>query len=458
MKEKLTVSFNISFLKESAISLARNHKVSATTGKLKPIKPILEGAKQTLTETYRTLSKMLISEKEISPASEWLLDNFYIIQEQIVQIGIDFPKTYQKDIPILTIGEHKGFPRIYEIVLNMLTHTDNVLDNEVLVEYIRSYQEEKTLQLGELWAIPIMIRFFLIQILTEKASRILEGRNIKVEVERFVNKIEKENLQEPGAFAHAISGWAKDHSGKSGLLHLFELFNQLQSIGLLQEEQKRWFNYHINQYDITLEGAMRLEAQKQSRLQVNIQNAIISLREIAETDWSDFVEDCSVFNSILKQDPAGHYAKMDFQTRDSYRRSVEKLSRHSDLEEHEISDHVLQLAKAQTLNSDENHEDLMFDKNRIKQHVGYYLVGDGYSELIEKVGYITPLRERFYRTFESHFYLYLLAIFLFALSFVGVLAVATGAISYSPAVIIAVILFSFFPALELSIYFNHELY
>lgn len=451
MKEQLTVSFNIHFLKESAISLAKIHKVSSTSHESRPIKPILEDSKQVLTDTYRALSKFVKSEKEISPASEWLMDNFYIIQEQIVQIGIDFPKAYQKNIPILSKGDHEGFPRVYEIVLNMLTHTDNVLNNDVLVEYIRSYQEEKTLLLGELWAIPIMIRLFLIQILAEKASRILEQKNIKSEVEKFVKKIEKEDLKEPGAFSNAISGWAKNHSEKSGLLHLLELFNQLQSIGLLQEEQKRWFNYHINQYDITLEDAMRLEAQKQSRLQVNIQNAIISLREITETDWSDFVEDCSVINSILKEDPSGYYSKMDFQTRDSYRKTVEKISKHSKLEEYQVSNRALDLAKAQSMNTDQTQENLLFDKNQVKKHIGYYLVGDGYSELIKKVGYSTPLKERFYKAFESHFYLYLLTILLFTLSFVGILWLATGAISYSTAVMIAVILIAFFPALELSI-------
>jgi len=451
MKEELTVSFNIHFLKESAISLAKIHKISPTSNKSVPIKPILEDSKLILTETYRTLSKYVKSEKEISPASVWLMDNFYIIQEQIVQIDIDFPKAYQKNIPILTIGEHKGFPRVYEIVLNILTHTDNVLNNEVTTEYILSYQEENTLLLGELWAIPIMIRLFLIQILAEKASRILEQKNIKNEVEKFIKKVEKEDFKEPGSFAHAISGWAKDHSEKSGLMHLLELFNQLQSLGLIQEEQKRWFNYHINQYDITLEDAMRLEAQKQTRLQVNIQNAIISLREITETDWSDFVENCSVIHRILKEDPAGYYSKMDFQTRDSYRRTVEKISRHSDLEEHQVSNCALDLAKGQALSSNDPEGEVLFDSHQVKKHIGYYLVGDGYTELTHHVGYSPPLRERFHHAFESNFRLYLYKIFLLALSFVGVMGLLTGATSHSPLTLISVILVAFFPALELSI-------
>ncbi|TVR79983.1 MAG: glycosyltransferase 36 [Chitinophagaceae bacterium] len=451
MKEKLTVSFNINFLKESAISLAKIHKASAASNNLKPIKPILEESNQILTDTYRTLSKIVKSEKEISPASEWLMDNFYIIQEQIVQIGIDFPKAYQKNIPILAIGEHKGFPRVYEIVLNMLTHTDNVLDNEVLLEYIRSYQQEETLQLGELWAIPIMIRLFLIQILAEKASRILEQKYIKSEVEKFVKEIEKENLEEPGAFSHAISGWAKVHSEKSGLLHLLELFNQLQSAGMLHEEQKRWFNYHINQYETTLEDAMRREAQKQSRLQVNIQNAVISLREITETEWSDFVEDCSVIDDILKQDPSGHYSMMSFHTRDSYRRIVEKVSRHSKFSETAVSNIALELSKEQFVNAAENADNSIFDKNKVKQHIGYFLIGDGYTELIKKTGYTAPLRERIHRAFESHFSLYLITLFFFTIGFLGALWLATGAISYSLTAMIAVILIAFFPALDLSI-------
>ncbi|TVQ45060.1 MAG: glycosyltransferase 36 [Saprospirales bacterium] len=451
MKEKVTVSFNIQFLKESAIGLAGIHKVSYSSKQLKPIKPILKESKQVLTDTYRILSKIVKAEKEISPASEWLLDNFYIIQEQIVQIGIDFPKAYQRNIPILAIGEHKGFPRVYEIALSMLTHTDNVLDNTVLVEYIKTYQQEQHLQLGELWAFAIMIRLFLIQILAEKASRILYYKKIKSEVEKFVSEIEKENLQEPGSFSHAISGWARVHSEKSGLLYLLELFNQLQSAGLVHEEQKRWFKYQFNQYETTLEDAMRLEAQKESRLQVAIQNAIISLRQIAETDWADFVEECSVIDSVLKQDPAGIYSAMDFQTRDRYRRTVERLSRRSKFSEYELANCALELTQTQKNSSLENPDDSGNDSCSVKQHIGYFLVGDGYSKLIEKVGYSMPVRERILRVFEAHFSFYLLIIFLITSSFLTLLWLVTGAINYSPAIIIAMILIAFFPALDLAI-------
>jgi cellobiose phosphorylase len=449
MEDRQTVSFNISFLKESAINLAKTHKVSSTYRNPKPIKPILQDSKQILNETYRTLSKRLKSEKEISSASKWLLDNFYIIQEQIVEISVDFPRAYQRSIPILLEGEYKGYPRIYEVVRNILIHTDNVLDSEVLLEYIRSYQEEETLKLGELWAIPIMIRLFLIQILSEKASQILQQKRISNEVDDFIKEIENKNLQEPGVFSHAISNWVRARSGKLGLLYLIELFNNLFSADLLQEEQKRWFNYRISKYDVNLEDAINLEAKKQSRLQLNIQHAVVSLREITETDWSGFVEDCSVIDRILMMDPARQYSAMDFSTRDRYRQGIEKLSRRSNLSETEVSYSALHLAKEYANNNTDVNDDLLQDD--VKQHIGYYIVGNGYEEMTKKVNYSFPLKERFIRLFEKNFSLYLIVLLCFTVVFVWVLLEMTGAMNSSIKVIAIVILVAFFPALDFSI-------
>lgn len=451
MKNQLAVSFNSVFLRESAISLAKIHKAFPGYSSLTPIKPILEKSKEVLTETYRTLSSIVKAEKEISPASEWLLDNFYIIQEQMVQIGIDFPKNYHKNIPLLSKGEHVGFPRVYEIILNLLTHTDNLLDEVVLTEYIKNYQDEEPLQLGEIWAIPIMIRLFLIQILTEKASTILEQKKIKIEVEKFVVVIQKEDLEEPGVYSQAISGWFKEHSKKAGLSTLIELFNQLQTNGLLYDEQKRWFKYRINQYEITLEDAMRQEAQKESRLEVNVQNAVLSLRQILEVEWSDFVEECSLINDILKKDPSGDFSLMDFQTRDSYRKIVERVSRRSKYTEIQVANIAFELATEQaTLLSKDCHE-YIFGKNCVKRHIGYFLVGEGYNELIRKTGFAIPIRERIIRAFDTHFSLYLLTVTVLSLAFIGVFWLASGAVSHTFGIILAVILIAVFPALDLAI-------
>jgi cellobiose phosphorylase len=458
MTNPLAISFNSVFLRESAVNLAKIHKVSKGSPKPRFIKPLLEKSEEVLIETYKILSSIVKSEKEISPASEWILDNFYIIQEQLVQIGIDFPKDYHKNIPLLSKGDHIGFPRVFEIVLNLLTHTDNVLDKEVLTEYIKNYQEEEPLQIGEIWAIPIMIRLFLIQILSEKAATILEQKKLRIEVEKFLISIQNEDLEEPGVYSQAISAWFKVHAKKAGLSTLTELFNHLQTHGLLYEEQKRWFKYRINQYEITLEDALRQEAQKQSRLQVNVQNTVLSLRQISEVEWSDFVEECSLVNDILKKDPSGDYPQMDFQTRDSYRRVVEKLSRRSKYTELQVANVAFELATEQAALVSKDCDDYIFGKNCVKRHIGYFLIGDGYIELIRRTGYATPIRERIIRAFENHFSLYILTVSVLSLSFIGIFWLASGAVSHSFGIIIAVTLIAVFPALDLAISFVNRFF
>ncbi|MCC5920865.1 MAG: hypothetical protein LAT68_11595 [Cyclobacteriaceae bacterium] len=451
MNELLTVSFNTNFLRESAEGLARIHQVQNGYFKVKSIQPILLESKTTLTSTYRALSKIVKSEKEVTPAAEWLLDNFYLIQEQIVQVGIDFPPAFQKNTPMIRLGEHEGMPRVYEIILNMLMHTDNVLDQEMLKEYVSSYQKIEILQLGELWAIPIMIRLFLIQILAEKAARILEQKNIIIEVENFLIALRKKDLQEPGSFSHSISKWAKVHVGKSGLSYLVELYRQLQSSGLLHEEQKRWFNFHINQYEVTIEEAMHQEAQRQSRLQVTIQNAVLSLRHAAEMEWADFVEDSSILNAILKEDPSGDYSMMDFHSRDSYRKVIEKISRGSFYSETEVAREALTLAQARAAAASGKDDNFVFDENCAKQHIGYFLMGDGYEELSRKAGYQAPLFERINKAFEQHFGLYLLSVAFIAVLLITTLGLTVDILSYSYALISALILIAVFPAVDLAI-------
>ena len=452
MVENSTVSFNISFLEESAVRLAASHDALESGRSYTPVKPILEESKKVLDESYRVLSRLAKSDQEISPAAEWLIDNFYIIQENIVQVGVDFPVEYQKKIPLFKSGDYKGLPKVYELVLNLMAHTDNMVDIDVLKQYVQNYQEVRTLMQGEIWAIPIMIRLILLQKLAEKATRILYRRNIRSDVQQLIDKIEKKGQGAPGEITNMISGWLKEHSDQFGdQLKLIELFSQLQSSGLLQDEQKRWFNYRFQQHDLSFEETMHIEAQKQSRLQVSIQNAVMSLRYTAETDWSDFSEECSKIDQILRRDPMGCFPEMDFQTRDSYRRTVERVSRRSALTETEVAEEVLLMAESQTNNTYGNLSELLYNHDIIKQHVGYFLVGEGYTELVKKTAYSMPVKERIIRNLEKQTGYYLSAIALHTLALLAILWVVTDGISDVPGLSVSVLLVAFFPVLDFSV-------
>ncbi len=106
------------------------------------------------------------------PATEWLVDNFYLIEEHIHLARRHFPKGYSKELPYLTEGPSKGLPRIYDTVLELVSHVDAQIDEESLYTFFDTYQTKSILKLGELWAIPIMLRLALIENLQRIASRL----------------------------------------------------------------------------------------------------------------------------------------------------------------------------------------------------------------------------------------------------------------------------------------------
>ena len=450
--EESRVSYNVKYLKESAENLSELHSSTESTREIRPIQPILDRSKKVLDEAYTVLSGLAKENRDLSPAAEWLIDNFYIIQEQIVQVGIDFPTEFQNKIPALKDGEHKGLPRVYELLMTLLTHTDNVVDEEVLIHYIESYQEREKLMQGEVWAIPIMVRLILVQKLAEKASRILARKRIWRDVNNMIRDLSDRDLQEPGQLIAIISHWVANRKREYPELRiLIELYNQLQQSGMLLDEQKRWFSYRFKQHDISIDDAIQVEVQRESRLQVSIQNAVITLRESAETNWSDFVEACSVIEKILKRDPFNIYDKMDFETRDRYRKAVEKLSLRSKYTEWEVAELAVKKAAEVPVDNGEEAGDNLHNREAVKRHVGYYLTGDGYRAFSKSLEYKMPLHERARLRFERQSFWYIWSIILHTIGLMVILWLLTDAVSESVLISTTVLLVALFPALDLSV-------
>ncbi|MCW9705879.1 GH36-type glycosyl hydrolase domain-containing protein [Fodinibius salsisoli] len=438
-------------LNQNARELSHRHTFSHQKKDIIPIKPLLIDAKEGLTKAYRTLVTSVKQNQDISPAADWLIDNFYVIQEQIIQIENDFPIEYQRTVPHLTSGPNQGMPRVYDLVQSLVLHTDNIVDLQNLTLYIQSYQEELTLNMGELWAIPIMVRLVLVQQLAEKASQILERRKIRVEIQEFVDRLLKEEVDEPGWVLHRVIDWMKTHrqSFEEQTL-LVELAHQLQVAGLISEDEKRWFEYRLQPLGVSLVEALREESQRRSELQVSIQNGVISLREISETEWQEFIEECSIVDQMLRLDPMGIYPEMDHEAKDQYRRAVERLSKYSDYSETEIAEKVLSLAE-RNINHTGNETAILHNHAVLKKHVGYYLVGGGYEELTQNIKYKMPIGEQLRKKLEKTAGYYIGIIAALCIALLGVLWIATDAISFSWPVAVSVLLVAFFPALELSV-------
>ena len=121
------------------------------------------------------LTQAVKDSRRITPAGEWLLDNLYLIEEQILTARAHFPKGYSRELPVLKNGSSKGLPRVYDIALEVISHGDGRVDPENLIRFVGAYQKVSTLKLGELWAIPIMLRLALIENLRRIGARVAEG-------------------------------------------------------------------------------------------------------------------------------------------------------------------------------------------------------------------------------------------------------------------------------------------
>ena len=450
MSDTSRISYNIDFLRKRASSLAKGQSWTEEKKPYQSIGPRLSEAKQDLREAYRVLSEAARQDQEISSASEWLIDNFYIIQEQLVQVSNDFPKDFQQSIPRLTEGIHKGLPRVYELALNLVLYTDYVVDTGTLTRFVQSYQEQEVLSEGEIWAIPIMIRLVLLEQLARKANRVLERKRVRPKVAELIAELTEETSMEPGRVLRKLTNWMDRHAGNSNeRVVMVEMVNMLQSSGLLMDEEKRWIEFRFNQIDLTLDEALRQEAQEQSKLHVSIQNNIASLRHVSETDWNDFVEECSFIERMLRLDPLGIYPEMDFQTRDRYRKTVERLSRRSPLRETEVAEQVLLLTENNKVT--QGTEPDQSGRSATLQHVGHYLLGDGYETLIKQIGYSMPFMEKLRRLFERHTGLYVGAVALHTVVLLLILWFVTDAPGQSLLISAAVLAVALFPALELSV-------
>ncbi|MDD2229635.1 MAG: glucoamylase family protein, partial [Candidatus Cloacimonetes bacterium] len=346
--------------------LARGHIVGMGKSKRSLLDRLAEN-ESILWEVYNLLSEDLRLDTGVNPAGEWLLDNYYLIEEQIRIAKRHLPKAYSKELPHLENGILAGYPRVYDIALQIISHGDGRIDIENLGNFISAYQSVATLKLGELWAIPIMLRLALIEKLRRTSVRMASARSDKQKAVYWADRMTETVAKDPSSLILTIADMARSDPP---LVSSFvaELVRRLQGQAPGLSLPLNWIEQRLAESVLTTEQLVRAENQQQATEQVSISNTISSLRLLGNTDWRLFVESISEVEEILCQDPAGQYAKMDFPTRDSYRHVVEKLARRSKYSESEIAKHAVRLAQKGAVSKGESHREA---------HVGYYLLDKG---------------------------------------------------------------------------------
>jgi cyclic beta-1,2-glucan synthetase len=324
-----------------------------------------------LLEVHDLISEAVKASRQITPASEWLLDNFYLIEEQIRTGRRHLPKGYSKELPRLLNGSSAGLPRVYDMAKEIISHGEGHIDPESLRRFVAAYQTINPLKLGELWAIPIMLRLALIENLRRIAVRVAAGRLDGELADSWADKMIETAEKDPKSLILIIADMARSDPPMSAPF-VSEFVRRLQGQSPALAFPLTWIEQRLYESNQTTAQLIQHGSQQQAADQVSISNSIGSLRLLSALDWRDFVESMSYVEKILRSDPMDVYILMDFKTRDHYRHIIEKLAKKSRFSEIEIAQKALAMAKkGAELNGQQNR----------KAHVGFYLIGKGFSQL-----------------------------------------------------------------------------
>src|SRR6478672_7087705 len=335
--------FSIDQLEQHAKAIAASHQLAA--GRVRDtLLPRLHDNERVLIETYDLVTAAADQNRRIEPAAEWLLDNFYLVEDQIRAIRRLLPPSFSRELPRLTSGPAAGLPRVYGIALELIAHVDGRVDAASLNGFITSYQSVVPLKLGELWALPLMLRLALIENLRRVAVRIAAARRDRDLAGDWAQRMVRVVEEKPTDLILVLADMARANPPMSGAF-LAELTRHLQGQNPNFAFANSWLEHRLADEGLTTEQLVRAEGQAQAADQVSIGNTIGSLRFLSSNDWREFVGEQSVVEQTLQADPSGVYAKMDFATRNRYRHAVEAIARRSQLTEYDVARKAVQLAE-----------------------------------------------------------------------------------------------------------------
>ncbi len=357
-------------LQRHARTLAGQHRLDPRHGPNRLLARLTEN-EQILIQTYDLLTAAEAQGVRVAPAGEWLLDNYHLIEQQIRMTRLHLPRTYSRELPRLVAGPTAGFPRVYDIALELIAHVDGRVNAENLSGFVAAYQSVSPLTLGELWAVPIMLRLALIENLRGVAADIARRRRDQDLANQWADRLLAAAEKGPKAVLQVLAAMAQvDPAFTNAFVEEFSLRLQGQSAALAIVQS--WVEHRLAEQGLTREQLQRADSQVQAASEVSIGNSMGSLRFLTEMDWRKFVEALSVVEQALRTDPAGVYGAMDFATRDRYRHRVEGLARQTNLAEADVARAALQLAA----------EGADRDGTQARTaHVGFYLIDRGQPRL-----------------------------------------------------------------------------
>ena len=374
--------FSTERLEQHGESLADAQRVTTSPSKGRPLLLRVLDNGRVLLESYRALARAIGEERAITPAAEWLVDNYHIVDEQLREIHDDLPPGYYRELPKLAEGPLKGYPRVYGLAWAFVAHTDSRFDPEMLRRFVRAYQRVQPLTIGELWAVAITVRVVLVENLRRLAEHIVHDRAARQEAHALADRLLDLANHSVGPAAMIL----RQFEG-SPLAPAFavQLVQRLRDQDPMITPALHWLERRLEAQGTTSDEIVRVEHQQQAAMNVTVRNVITSMRLISAFDWAEFFESVSLVDAILWTDTG--FAAPDFVTRDRYRRAIEVLSRGSPHDEREVARRAVSHAKRCRGTAHEASEPAA-DR---RADPGYYLIANGRVAFEQELGFRMPI-------------------------------------------------------------------
>ncbi len=373
-------------LQNHAAQIAREHVVSTRPRFVKSLTGRLDNNFKTITMVYKSINSHEKKDSQLTPASEWLLDNYYKIEEQVKEIRQNLTREKLRQLNILSNGILKGYPRVYALVLELISHTDGRLDQNLLIDFVKAYQRHSKLSSAEVWSLSLMTRLALIENIKFICERIHTTQLEWKRAEEFISAngsnllpVLREQIKE---ITHVTPTYIE------------HLLRRLRKDGIDSGEIIEFFDSKLFDYGITVRELIEQEHKDQAARKISVGNAITSLSVVAVLDWNDIFESLCAIHEILKEDPSGVYLHMDFESRDYYRKLVEKIAGRVRVSQISVVRKAVECAKEACDNGLDGKE----------CHVGYYIAGKGRAQLLQELGR-DNVRDRFH-DYSVPFYLF----------------------------------------------------
>lgn len=427
------VTLDVDELKLHGEEIAKTHGIGNRQKSPKILLSKVKTNYKKLAKAYQYLNEKSRGREQLSAASEWILDNFYLIEEIAKETENRIIEERLTKLQILDRGYLKGYPRIYAIALELISHTDGRLEQETVVDFIAYYQKQRVLTMAELWSLPLMMKVALLEYLRYLSDKILateQSWDEAVKVAALERKQQSAILQKqfdnqkgmpsPSFLEHLVREWRRNPQEEETLQN--ELEEQLLDLG------------------ISLEEIIEQEHFEQASRKITVGHAIVSLKRASRLDWDEIFEALSKVEAILLHDPQEVYANMDDSSRNYYRFQAGFLAKKYRVTETRVARLAVGLAKEGEL------------KNNRARHVGYYLVGEGKKKLT------SSLRgKRDYLQISPGVFYYGVIITTMAVSLFTLLNYLSRVSSGNSTVIIGVFLLALIPASEIGVFIVNRL-